>query len=521
MGNTSATPVVAAPATFRLTLRQLPIPVKLVLTCFLLAVGLGYVSAMVQIHLKHSARDGDPMPTPDDMIQRFSGLKKEDPNAPPTASKIEDLVGADPKLPLGKVSMAPAFFEKSKGWKEEDRKSLEPEREGERQALLAFVRLKEVSEKERAYSTDKFPLPADLQGKAISSEMVGENGAVKIKTLIESRCQRCHKDQAPDLGSFPALEAHIAPPSTELIDGKYVRSSKQMSVEALTQSTHAHLLSFAVLFTLTGLTFAFTSYPGIVRGVLGPLVLVAQVSDVLCWWLARVPTYGPMFALAIMATGAVVGMGLMLQILLSVFNMYGFKGKAVLLLSFLLTMGAAGLFVGPVVQKALDDEKIAAAKAKDGVKPTVVPPIAPPESVSELERLVMGAREGGAWNGSAKGSMAKAFFEKDKDKTDDTPGYLDVIKVRPKSQVDAEREGERKAFQAWVRLPDSDRKKVYQADIFKFKSNTITPKYQGAQGVKIKSIIKDRCERCHSDNGGQSDFPLDSYENLMKYVTKE
>ena len=62
--------------------------------------------------------------------------------------------------------------------------------------------------------------------------------------------------------------------------------------------------------------------------------------DLSCWWLARLDNIGPDFALAIMGTGAIVGVGLMLQVVLSLFNMYRWPGKVVLLLLFAAT--AAG-----------------------------------------------------------------------------------------------------------------------------------------------------------------------------------
>ena len=46
----------------RWTLRDLPLPAKLVVTTFLISVGLGYLWAMAQIHFKH-ASPGNPMPT--------------------------------------------------------------------------------------------------------------------------------------------------------------------------------------------------------------------------------------------------------------------------------------------------------------------------------------------------------------------------------------------------------------------------------------------------------------------------
>src|SRR5262249_58447382 len=100
----------------------------------------------------------------------------------------------------------------------------------------------------------------------------------------------------------------------------------------------------ALLWAATGLIFAFTSYPGIVRGTLAPLVLVAQVADVACWWLARLdPPAGAYFAIAILGTGAVVGVGLALQIVLRLCNMYGPHGKAGVVLLFLAGAVAFGV----------------------------------------------------------------------------------------------------------------------------------------------------------------------------------
>jgi hypothetical protein len=87
-------------------------------------------------------------------------------------------------------------------------------------------------------------------------------------------------------------------------------------------------------------------------------VLVAQVADVACWWLARLePPAGPYFALAIMATGAIVGLGLVAQIVLSLWNMYGAKGKLVLVVLFLVGAGLFGLTYVKVIEPQLQAER--------------------------------------------------------------------------------------------------------------------------------------------------------------------
>ena len=62
------------PTPTRFTLRQLPLPAKLVVSGFLLAVGLGYTAAMVQLHMQDS-RSGELMPTMKDVVLKFTGKK--------------------------------------------------------------------------------------------------------------------------------------------------------------------------------------------------------------------------------------------------------------------------------------------------------------------------------------------------------------------------------------------------------------------------------------------------------------
>ena len=347
--------------TDRITLRTLPLAARLVLTCFLIAVGLGYFSALVQLHLQHGSRDGNPLPTPADVIERFSGVKKHDPNAPPPVSKIESLIAGPSDSELSKNSMVPAFFAKSgdKYLREcgvRGKAIVDAERDGERKALIAWVRLESTTRK-KAYDDDAMPYSPPAAGLSITEDFFDNNlKTVPIKTLIDSRCGRCHNgEQKPDLDEYAKLEPLITAPTQEILPGGWVRSSKQLSIEGLTQSTHAHLLSFAMLFTLTGLIFAFSSYSNWLRCVLGPIVLVAQVADVSCWWLARIPGTGPYFAQAILATGGIVGVGLSLQITLSAFNMYGRTGKVVLIgLIAAATVGFGVLFtsvIGPNLER--------------------------------------------------------------------------------------------------------------------------------------------------------------------------
>jgi hypothetical protein len=141
---------------------------------------------------------------------------------------------------------------------------------------------------------------------------------------------------------------------------------------------------------------------------------------------------------------------------------------------------------------------------------------------SQLERLVAGpAKAGGEvkWNGSAKGTMAPAFFDK-------SEGWKEELKERGPA-LEAEREGERQAVLAWIRLPDADRRAAYQKNLFPLPQPLVgkpmTADYLSPdkKAVKVESILKDRCVRCHQKGGDQEDYPLETYDQLLKYLGPE
>ncbi|WP_020474021.1 hypothetical protein [Zavarzinella formosa] len=375
-----------------ITLRELPLPVRLVLTTFLMSVGLGYFWGMAQIHFKHSS-GGEPLPGIKDLVGRFSGVpwpkieKDEslavvpaerpqiDPNAPKVPGvKIKSIIadrcavchgngGEKDDVPLEKYvdlekvfvktsnypkgqfhfvingnrtkfnkdAMKQAFFEKSDDWKDQlkalGKETLEKQREAELKSVVDWI---DAGAPEATYDADAFPLPDPVVGKIITPK---------------------YATPAPQLPK----NAEKAVPKK--VDPFKEAKSKQLSINSLTQSTHAHLLSFAMLWTLTGLVFAYSSYPTFVKCVLSPIVLIAQVADISCWWLARLEGVGPYFAMVIMGTGAIVGLGLGLQIVLSLFNMYSYKGKMVLFVIMLVGLVGFGLVATKVVIPQLEEEK--------------------------------------------------------------------------------------------------------------------------------------------------------------------
>ncbi|MBX9578953.1 MAG: hypothetical protein K2X87_01480 [Gemmataceae bacterium] len=517
----------------RFTLRQLPLPAKLVVSTFLLAVGVGYTSAMVQLHMQHGERDGNPLPTPNDVVAVFAGKVWKAAGDPAARSRLEEIISGDPGGGLTAKNMAPAFFAQDdadyrKQAQDPARKpQLDAERNGERWAVVAWVKAPDEARR-KGYEEDNFLLPADRAKAPVSPAYAdkAKPGAVKIKQLLQDRCVRCHqpggdKGDVP-LTTYEELAKHVSAGVVVPPGGGWVDSGRRMSLEKLTQSTHAHLLSFAMLFALTGLAFAFTSYPGVVRGVLGPAVLIAQFADVSLWWLARLPEpYGPNLAWGIIATGGLVGLGLGFQIVLTLFNLYGPKGKAVLVGLFLLAGGVGGLLYVSVVAPHLAAERAARAaaaaqKPADEAKQKPAdngnggPPA--PAGPSRLERLLTGEYSPkGPFNGKKDGGMVRAFFNKD-DTFDE-------------EQTD-ERKSEQALVLAWLKTEPGARKAAYEADRFPLPADLAGKPFHAqfradAAGIKVKTLFDTRCAVCHSPGRDVEKYPLDSYEGIEKYLKPE
>jgi hypothetical protein len=345
---------------FRLTLRELPLPARLTLSLFLMAVGLGYFSALIQLHFK-DANPGEALPTPDDLVEIFSGVEHfwtgapAEPHKP--VSKMEKLIMAPENLAHnGTGTMSFAFFGK-KVIKAGERER----RQGEQLAIQAWINAPDA-ERQETYNSDAFPLPKALADHPITKDYL-DGSNVKVKSILDARCAKCHGDEGLE-GKKKLVD--YADFTVVLTVPQAGHTSRQMSLEHLTQTTHLHLLSFCVLWMLTGLIFAFSSYPTWFRCILAPVVLLAQVADVSCWWLARLDGVGPYFALAIIGTGSVVGLGLFLQITLSLFNMYRLRGRLVLLVLL------GGAIAGCVAIEPIIDGQLARERS-----PTTSAPAAP------------------------------------------------------------------------------------------------------------------------------------------------
>ncbi|MBP3958914.1 hypothetical protein J8F10_27030 [Gemmata sp. G18] len=555
------------------TLRDLPLPVKVVASVFLMAVGAGYTSAMLQLHIQDS-KSGKPMPTFEDVVLKFTGKKRVDPNAPAPrpVSRLEALVTAETVAITG-ASMTAAFTTEDrakgdlkynnaiKGKAPDVVEAIKAQRKGEQAVFALWINTPDEQRK-AAYAADKFVPPA---GKAPAAFTPGlkDGDAIKIKTLIDARCVTCHskggEKEDVRLDTYECLKPFMTVAEAAPAINGWIKVEEPISISKLTQSTHAHLLSFAMLFSLTGVIFAFSSWPAWMRVIIGPSVVIAVFADVSLWWLARLcDEWGPYFAMGVIGTGFIAGCGLCAQISLSLFNMYGWKGKAVIALMFVLGALAGGGFVMKLLVPVLPKPKVEEKKPEDKKPEDKIPPVnggtksvsdgvaaaggaiteamskmqatGPRKPIHALDKLLIWPPidlDGSAlplpadpkqfpFNG--EGTMAHAFFEKDKAFKKVIDGSAPQIE---KDKLRAQRQGDLDALLAWVRSPENIRKATYEADKFEFpglSDRLISPELLKDKKVRIKALIDARCVTCHSPEGKQSDYLLDSYEGLSKYL---
>ncbi|HLN32255.1 MAG TPA: hypothetical protein VK395_31290 [Gemmataceae bacterium] len=316
----------------RFVLRNLPFSTRLAIAAFLACAGVGYFSALVQLHFQH-ATPGTLLPTEEDTAGAYFGRTG--------MSQFERLLVTDSGKPFnGSGSMRQAFSTKAAGWKSSINKRakvqkislrqaeerLRSERDGERLAVLEWAR---HGADRKAFEDNNYMLSPALSKHPITEEFLetAPDGTTraKISSIVESRCTRCHgRATSGQAAQFPLETWEQVHEYCEI-----ETTEGGMSLKKLAQSTHVHLIGFAMLYGLTGVLITLTSYPGWLRAVLGPFTLLAQVVDIGFWWLGRLD---PAYARFIVISGGAVAVGLFLQITLSLFDLFGKTGKIILLI---------------------------------------------------------------------------------------------------------------------------------------------------------------------------------------------
>ena len=132
----------------------------------------------------------------------------------------------------------------------------------------------------------------------------------KVEPIFTKDCVSCHMTDAtsiPPLTSFDAVK-------------KVAVSDTGTSIEDLSKVSHIHLFGVSIIFLLTGAIFSLSSTPIWLRVTLVVLPYVTIIMDIGSWWATKY--FSSTFAYTVIAGGALMGLALAAQILISLWDMW-------------------------------------------------------------------------------------------------------------------------------------------------------------------------------------------------------
>jgi len=265
-----------------LHLAGLPLPAKIMLTLFLLLVGVGYLVALGNIYYRHRDADLEPGLSLNDLSRAYHGLNKEVHVAPGTAAAGSPMLQA--VSPGGEM-----------------RSHLENGGEPAIRTLVSWLR---GGAREADFSRPGLDQPGDPSPQQV----------------IAAQCIRCHNADGGEKEDLPYAASASAEPQYSLVAkvAQPPASPAQVTWLAPTDRarlihiTHGHILSIPVFTLIVGGLFLLTGLNRHLKLIIGPLPMLAVCVDISSWWLAR--PFEP-FIYLIAAAGAVFGATYGFQIL--------------------------------------------------------------------------------------------------------------------------------------------------------------------------------------------------------------
>jgi hypothetical protein len=137
------------------------------------------------------------------------------------------------------------------------------------------------------------------------------DGYKKIEPIITQKCGVCHNAQSglpiSSLTSFQEVQ-------------KVTKTDTGLSVLQLTRVSHIHLFGISILFLLTGAIFSLSETPIWFRVSVLIIPYLAIIMDIGSWWVTKY--YDPVFAYIVLFGGALMGLAMACQILISLWEMW-------------------------------------------------------------------------------------------------------------------------------------------------------------------------------------------------------
>jgi hypothetical protein len=137
-----------------------------------------------------------------------------------------------------------------------------------------------------------------------------------IKPILQRDCVICHSATAghglPDFTSYAGVH-------------EVAQVDTGQSIESLVRLSHIHLFGIGLLLLTVGMVFRCAEGPAWFINAVIVTPFAAVFVDVLAWYLTK---WDPVYAYTVVITGAIMGLGLATQILLSLYQMWLWRGPA-------------------------------------------------------------------------------------------------------------------------------------------------------------------------------------------------
>jgi len=158
--------------------------------------------------------------------------------------------------------------------------------------------------------------------KQIILDWIGEGARralydTDVKPILSSNCIMCHSAES-GMGLVPLDSYEKVVELTQMDTGA--------SVQSLARVSHIHLFGIAFILFLVGRIFILCEMPVMVKRVTVAIPFLAMLLDILSWYATKVM---PQFAWVVVISGALMGISFMMQIAISLYQMWLYKPKTV------------------------------------------------------------------------------------------------------------------------------------------------------------------------------------------------
>ncbi len=169
------------------------------------------------------------------------------------------------------------------------------------------------------------PMESNLPSSAAKTTILDwiEHGAKKdefnaqVKPILDNNCIMCHSAESGM--SIPHLTSY-----TEVI--KLTETDTGATIPALVRVSHIHLFGIAFILFFVGRIFILCEMPVWLKRVTVGIPFFFLLGDILSWYLSKIV---PGFAYAVVGAGALMGISFGAQILVSLYQMWCYKPRAV------------------------------------------------------------------------------------------------------------------------------------------------------------------------------------------------